>query len=99
MELHDSGNVCPVWNSHNRLSAFGVIGTASNAGSTQRLFQCHNRLSAFGVIGTFYSLPPAEQVEECSHNRLSAFGVIGTLAFMRRLTEGQLVTIAFRLLG
>ena len=38
--------------SHNRLSAFGVIGTISTRISFWRPKMGHNRLSAFGVIGT-----------------------------------------------
>ena len=49
------GTVCNLVyrrNRHNRLSAFGVIGTFA-AGHTQKThYARHNRLSAFGVIGT-----------------------------------------------
>ena len=64
--------------SHNRLSAFGVIGTymlsVLIAGQNT---SSHNRLSAFGVIGT--RIAGIEITHNHSrHNRLSAFGVIGT---------------------
>ena len=37
---------------HNRLSAFGVIGTFEKAKQMMKKAIGHNRLSAFGVIGT-----------------------------------------------
>ena len=37
---------------HNRLSAFGVIGTDMGIVRKINAFIGHNRLSAFGVIGT-----------------------------------------------
>ena len=63
--------------SHNRLSAFGVIGTENVPGVFSTNGGGHNRLSAFGVIGTrvFEIVRKADNV---GHNRLSAFGVIGT---------------------
>ena len=40
---------------HNRLSAFGVIGTLPCVLKLVVQTNGHNRLSAFGVIGTFES--------------------------------------------
>ncbi len=37
---------------HNRLSAFGVIGTEQDNKNNGGMKMGHNRLSAFGVIGT-----------------------------------------------
>ena len=61
---------------HNRLSAFGVIGTKSKL-RVQINGLSHNRLSAFGVIGTI-ARTGAIRLNIRGHNRLSAFGVIGT---------------------
>ena len=41
-----------IYCSHNRLSAFGVIGTFTVKGKQNMNTISHNRLSAFGVIGT-----------------------------------------------
>ena len=38
--------------SHNRLSAFGVIGTYACFEKAKQMIKSHNRLSTFGVIGT-----------------------------------------------
>ena len=38
---------------HNRLSAFGVIGTSHCLNLSLEYQLSHNRLSAFGVIGTY----------------------------------------------
>ena len=63
---------------HNRLSAFGVIGTPVTTLRPGRGRQCHNRLSAFGVIGTEQDNKNNGGMK-MGHNRLSAFGVIGTV--------------------
>ena len=68
---------CPATGGHNRLSAFGVIGTSFTAFSMATI-RSHNRLSAFGVIGTLVAIAGMGLLTGC-HNRLSAFGVIGTL--------------------
>ena len=44
---------------HNRLSAFGVIGTNKEDMIMEKIY-CHNRLSAFGVIGTIEASKPED---------------------------------------
>ena len=68
---------CPATGGHNRLSAFGVIGTIKMTAAMKKDIRSHNRLSAFGVIGTSFTAFSMATIR--SHNRLSAFGVIGTL--------------------
>ena len=52
MELLYHGDTRGRTDGHNRLSAFGVIGTSSAEEEAPSSTLSHNRLSAFGVIGT-----------------------------------------------
>ena len=91
---YDDSNYC----CHNRLSAFGVIGTSWLIQHSGFVSVSHNRLSAFGVSGTEY----IDHYVESSSKSQSPFGFWGDWNDLNRgqfSALAQAVTIAFRLLG
>ena len=59
--------------SHNRLSAFGVIGTLGIRDMLTDTI-CHNRLSAFGVIGTAQTTATVKRTEKESQSPFGFWG-------------------------